>query len=60
MDAEDFAQQDTSTAIVIDQISYEVYTPEKKIVESKSIESEVGNKIDLLTSASGDMENEQQ
>lgn len=59
VDAEDFAQQDTSTAIVIDQISYEVYTPEKKIVESKSIESEVGNKIDLLTSAPGDMENEQ-
>ena len=60
VDAEDFAQQDTPTAIVIDQISYEAYTPEKKMVETKSIESEVGNKIDLLTSASGDMENEQQ
>ena len=59
VDAEDFAQQDTPTAIVIDQISYEVYTPERKMVESKSIESEVGNRIDLLTSASGDMENEQ-
>ena len=58
VDAEDFAQQDTPTAIVIDQISYEVYTPERKMVESKSIESEVGNRIDLLTSASGDMENE--
>ena len=60
VDAEEFTQQDTPTAIVIDQISYEDYTPEKKMVETKSIESEVGNRIDLLTSASGDMENEQQ
>ena len=58
VDAEDFAVQDTPTAIVIDQISYEAYTPEKKMIETKSIQSEVGNKIDLLTSTSGDMENE--
>lgn len=59
VDAEDFVVQDAPTAIVIDQITYEVYTPEKKIVKSKSIQSETGNKIDLLTSTFEDLENEQ-
>ena len=45
VDAEDFTQQDTPTAIVIDQISYEDYAPERKMVETKSIHSEVGNKL---------------
>lgn len=58
VDAEDFTQKTIPTAIVIDQIAYQDYVT-GKFVETKSIESEVGNKIDLWTSTSRDMENEQ-
>jgi putative ABC transport system permease protein len=58
VDAEEFTQQDTPAAIVIDQISYQDYES-GKFIETKAIESEVGNTIDLFTTASGDTENEQ-
>jgi putative ABC transport system permease protein len=57
-DAEDFYQQDTPVGIVINQTSYENYAS-GKFIESKTIESEVGNRIDLFTMANGDMETEQ-
>nr|WP_295973083.1 FtsX-like permease family protein [uncultured Bacillus sp.] len=58
VNAEDFTQQDTPTAIVIDQISYEDAVS-GKFIETKAIKSEVGNQIDLLITRSRDMENEQ-
>ncbi|MCM3671326.1 FtsX-like permease family protein [Mesobacillus maritimus] len=58
VDVDDFTQKDTPTAIVIDEISYQDYAS-GKFIESKSIETEVGNKIDILTSVTGEMENEQ-
>jgi putative ABC transport system permease protein len=62
VDGDDFTHQDIPTdiptGIVIDQITYENYAT-GKFIESKSIETKVGNKIDLLTSGAGDMENEQ-
>lgn len=47
VDAEEFTQQDNPTAIVIEQISYEDGQA-GKVVESKSIETEVGSIIDLF------------
>ncbi|MGM0901633.1 MAG: ABC transporter permease [Bacillota bacterium] len=58
VEGDDFTRQDTPSAILIDQISYQDYAS-GKFVESKSIETEVGNKIDLLTRPTGEMENEQ-
>ena len=58
VDAKGFTKQDTPKAIVIDQITYEDGAT-GKFIETKSIESEVGKKIDLLTMPTGDMENEQ-
>ncbi|SEN85399.1 putative ABC transport system permease protein [Mesobacillus persicus] len=46
VDAADFNKQDTPTAIVIETISYQDYEA-KKFVETKAIESEVGNEIRL-------------
>jgi len=59
VEANDFTQQDIPTGIVIDQTTYENYAT-GKLIESKTIETKVGNKIDLLTSGTGEMkENEQ-
>jgi len=58
VDAKGFNQQDTPAAIVIDQTSYQDYAS-GKFIESKTIESEVGNKIDLLTLPQGNTENDQ-
>ncbi len=57
VDAKEFTKQDTPKAIVIDQITYEDGET-RKYVESKSIHSEVGKKIDLLTVPTGDIENQ--
>jgi putative ABC transport system permease protein len=57
VDAKDFTKQDNPKAIVIDQISYEDGAT-GKFIETKTIQSEVGKKIDVLTMPSGDMENE--
>lgn len=59
VDPKDFSRQDAPRAIVIDQITYEDGSS-GKVIETKSIESEVGKKIDLSTMPTGDMENEQQ
>lgn len=58
LDPKDFNQQDTPTAIVIDQISYQDHAS-GKFIESKSIETKVGKKLDLMTIPSGDIENQQ-
>jgi putative ABC transport system permease protein len=58
VEGDDFTQQDTPTGIVIDQISYQHHAS-GKFIESKSIETKVGNKIELSTRTSDDMENEQ-
>lgn len=59
VNAADFvAKHDTVKAIVIDHISYQDYSS-GKFVETKAIESEVGNVIDLFTRPYGDMEKEQ-
>jgi putative ABC transport system permease protein len=58
VDVEGFTKQETPKAIVIDQITYEDGGT-GKFIETKSIESEVGKKIDLLTMPIGDMENKQ-
>jgi putative ABC transport system permease protein len=58
LDPANFTGQDTPTAIVIDQVSYQDPV-EGKFIETKAIESEVGDKIDLYTIAAGDMEEEQ-
>jgi putative ABC transport system permease protein len=58
VDAKGFTKQDTRKAIVIDQITYEDGAS-GKFIETKTIESEVGKKIDLLTMPTGDMENDQ-
>jgi putative ABC transport system permease protein len=57
VDVEKFDQQDAHAAIVIDQISYQD-PASGKFIETKSIESAVGNKIDLYTTQYGDTENE--
>jgi putative ABC transport system permease protein len=54
----DFIQQEIPSAIVIDKVSYQDYAS-GKFVESKTIETEVGNTIDILSSPSGDVEVEQ-
>jgi putative ABC transport system permease protein len=54
----DFTQQDTPTAIMINQISYQ--DPETgKFIETKAIQSKVGSKIDLLAMSDGNGEEEQ-
>ncbi len=58
LDAEDFSEQDTPKVIVIDQISYQDYGT-GKFIESISIESKVGNTIDLFTRTTEEVENEQ-
>ncbi|MFP7296793.1 FtsX-like permease family protein [Neobacillus niacini] len=58
VDAKEFSNPDSPKAIVIEQISYEDAST-KKIVETTSVQTEVGEKIDLLTMPAGDMENEQ-
>lgn len=58
VDAEEFLQQDIPSTIVIDQISYQDPAT-GKFIETKTIESEVGNKINLFTRSHGDTENEQ-
>ena len=58
VDAEDFVNQDTPLAIVIDQISYED-AASGKMIETKSIESEVGNTMDLSTVPIEDIESDQ-
>ena len=42
VDAEDFAQQDTPTAIVIDQISYEDDAPEEKLLKQNRLSQKLG------------------
>ncbi|MBM4764865.1 ABC transporter permease [Bacillus sp. B15-48] len=54
---EEFTQKDSPAAIVIDQISYQDYSS-RKFVETKSIESEVGNVIDLFNISYEDTEDE--
>jgi putative ABC transport system permease protein len=58
VDAMDFMNQDTPRAIVIDQITYEDGRT-GKFIETKTITSEVGKKVNLFTMPIGDMENEQ-
>jgi putative ABC transport system permease protein len=58
VDADDFIQQGTPVGIVIDQTSYEDYAS-GKFIESKTIESKVGDKIDLLKTVNGDIQDEQ-
>ncbi|MBY0145001.1 ABC transporter permease [Neobacillus niacini] len=58
VDPKEFSKQDAPRAIVIDQITYEDGSS-GKIIETKSIESEVGKKIDLATMPTGDTESEQ-
>ncbi|WP_077212064.1 ABC transporter permease [Bacillus dakarensis] len=58
VDADHFTNQDTPSAIVIDQISYQDYAS-GKFIESKSIESEIGERIDLFTRFHEDMETEE-
>ncbi|MBM7608803.1 putative ABC transport system permease protein [Lysinibacillus composti] len=58
VDADEFLENDTPLAIVIDQISYQDYAT-GKFIESEAIETEVGNKIDLYTTTYGDMENDE-
>jgi putative ABC transport system permease protein len=58
VDAKEFTNQDTPRAIVIDQITYEDGRT-GKFIEPKSIQSEVGRKVNLFTMPIGDMENEQ-
>lgn len=55
---EKFGQTDIPIAIVIDQIIYEDI-PSGKMIETKTIESKVGNTIELFTSPHGDTETEQ-
>ncbi|WP_284036974.1 ABC transporter permease [Neobacillus sp. 114] len=57
--AGDFTRQDTPTAIVVDQISYQDPAT-GKYIETNSIESKVGSKIDLLALPPGDSEEEEQ
>ena len=52
---EDFVQTGTPVAIVIEKIAYEDFAS-GKIVETKSIETEVGNTIDLFTRPDWNME----
>ena len=54
---EDFVQTDIPVAIIIDKISYEDGAS-GKFIETKSIETEVGNTIDLFTTPDWDMETE--
>lgn len=56
VDPEDYVIQDKPLAIVIDSISYEDAAA-RKIVETKSIVSKVGNTMDLFTAPYGDIEN---
>jgi putative ABC transport system permease protein len=58
VEAKEFSNPDTPKAIVIEQISYEEVGT-GRIIETNSIQSEVGKKIDLFMMPSGDMENEQ-
>ena len=51
VDAEDFAQQDTPIAIVIDQISYEDDASEEKLLKQNRLSQKLEIRIDLLTSA---------
>ena len=58
VDAKEFTKLETPRAIVIDQVTYEDGVT-GKFIETKTITSEVGEKIDLLMMPMGDMENEQ-
>lgn len=58
VDTEKFTDPSQLTAIVIEQISYEDGT-KGKIIETKSIESEVGNKIDVYLPSYNEIESEQ-
>src|SRR5690606_4045729 len=55
---EDFMQSGNPAAIVIDQISYKDYDS-GKIIETKAIETEVGNKLDLYAVFYEDAESEE-
>lgn len=55
---EDFMQSGNPAAIVIDQISYKDYDS-GKIIETKAIETEVGNKLDLYAIFYEDAESEE-
>ncbi|KKK36467.1 cell division protein FtsX [Mesobacillus campisalis] len=58
VDAADFTQPDKPSAIVIDQISYEDASI-GKLIQTKALEAEVGDKIDLFSMPYGDSETEQ-
>ncbi|WP_071394763.1 ABC transporter permease [Bacillus tuaregi] len=58
VNADAFYQQDTPRAIIINQTSYEDYLS-KKFIESKTIEAEVGDTLDLSNIPNGDNPNEQ-
>ncbi|WP_042144546.1 FtsX-like permease family protein [Paucisalibacillus sp. EB02] len=58
VDPNDFVNQDTPHAIVIDQITYEDGVS-RKMIETKALETEVGKTIDLYKIAYGDMEGDQ-
>ncbi|MDQ0971374.1 putative ABC transport system permease protein [Neobacillus niacini] len=58
VEAKEFTNPDTPKAIVIEQISYEE-AGTGRIIETNSIQSEVGKRIDLFMMPSGDMEHEQ-
>ena len=57
VDAKEFSNPDTPKAIVIEKISFEE-AGTGRVIETKSIQSEVGKKIDLFMMPSGNMENE--
>lgn len=58
VDPNDFFNQDTPLAIVIDQISYEDGNT-GKIIETKALETEVGKSMELYTSIYEETEGEQ-
>ncbi|MBM4763605.1 FtsX-like permease family protein [Bacillus sp. B15-48] len=57
VDAANFGQQDTPRAIVIDEVSYQDYAT-GRFIETKTIQSEIGNTIDIFTRPYGDIENQ--
>lgn len=57
VDPTNFAPQEKPSAIVINQVSYQDYES-GKIIETTSIQSKVGNTLDLFTLPSGEMESE--
>lgn len=58
VDPNEFTKQTTPSAIVIEETTYESQSP-RRLIETKTIESEVGISIDLYTFDYGDSEDEE-